>query len=247
MASFCKLLVDTNQQQHESLRHATLPYEPPGSSPFYSRISAPAKIACPPETAIWQSYCKWFIHLTDAIQANKPSPGANTVGYKVNFFFLQTTNTNLAFLLRVGWSLQNNVNRFKIKKLKCCVVFISSARASLIISLHFLLLLFLILMFLIQSTKWAVVQLFPQFVLFFLLVLMKDRCKLFCRVAGTTAYYQLKDRVIDGTPCGPDTYDICVQGLCRVRLHVSSSPLIDLLIHAKKCVHTRFTIVAIVF
>ncbi|XP_041966432.1 A disintegrin and metalloproteinase with thrombospondin motifs 20-like [Alosa sapidissima] len=46
-------------------------------------------------------------------------------------------------------------------------------------------------------------------------ILMKDRCKLFCRVAGTMAYYQLKDRVIDGTPCGPETYDICVQGLCR--------------------------------
>ncbi|KAF7660784.1 hypothetical protein LDENG_00275340 [Lucifuga dentata] len=46
-------------------------------------------------------------------------------------------------------------------------------------------------------------------------ILMKDRCKLFCRVAGTMTYYQLKDRVIDGTPCGPDTYDICVQGLCR--------------------------------
>ena len=46
-------------------------------------------------------------------------------------------------------------------------------------------------------------------------VLMKDRCKLFCRVAGSTAYYQLRDRVIDGTPCGPDTNDICVQGLCR--------------------------------
>lgn len=45
---------------------------------------------------------------------------------------------------------------------------------------------------------------------------MKDRCKLFCRVAGSTAYYQLRDRVIDGTPCGPDTNDICVQGLCRV-------------------------------
>uniref|UniRef100_A0A3B3BUW3 ADAM metallopeptidase with thrombospondin type 1 motif 20 n=1 Tax=Oryzias melastigma TaxID=30732 RepID=A0A3B3BUW3_ORYME len=44
---------------------------------------------------------------------------------------------------------------------------------------------------------------------------MKDRCKLFCRVAGAMMYYQLKDRVIDGTPCGPDTYDICVQGLCR--------------------------------
>ncbi|KTG42117.1 hypothetical protein cypCar_00004867 [Cyprinus carpio] len=46
-------------------------------------------------------------------------------------------------------------------------------------------------------------------------VLMKDRCKLFCRVAGSTAYYQLRDRVIDGTQCGPDTNDICVQGLCR--------------------------------
>uniref|UniRef100_H2LDH7 ADAM metallopeptidase with thrombospondin type 1 motif 20 n=3 Tax=Oryzias latipes TaxID=8090 RepID=H2LDH7_ORYLA len=46
-------------------------------------------------------------------------------------------------------------------------------------------------------------------------ILMKDRCKLFCRVAGAMMYYQLKDRVIDGTPCGPDTYDICVQGLCR--------------------------------
>lgn len=49
-------------------------------------------------------------------------------------------------------------------------------------------------------------------------VLMKDRCKLFCRVAGNTAYYQLRDRVIDGTPCGPDTNDICVQGLCRVSI-----------------------------
>lgn len=48
------------------------------------------------------------------------------------------------------------------------------------------------------------------------LVLMKDRCKLFCRVVGSTAYYQLRDRVIDGTPCGQDTSDICVQGLCRV-------------------------------
>ncbi|XP_048839072.1 LOW QUALITY PROTEIN: A disintegrin and metalloproteinase with thrombospondin motifs 20-like [Brienomyrus brachyistius] len=46
-------------------------------------------------------------------------------------------------------------------------------------------------------------------------ILMKDRCKLFCRVAGKTAYYQLRDRVIDGTQCSPDTNDICVQGLCR--------------------------------
>ncbi|XP_058144334.1 A disintegrin and metalloproteinase with thrombospondin motifs 9 isoform X15 [Dasypus novemcinctus] len=46
-------------------------------------------------------------------------------------------------------------------------------------------------------------------------ILMKDRCKLFCRVAGNTAYYQLRDRVVDGTPCGQNTNDICVQGLCR--------------------------------
>ncbi|KAM3936724.1 A disintegrin and metalloproteinase with thrombospondin motifs 9-like [Leptodactylus fuscus] len=48
-------------------------------------------------------------------------------------------------------------------------------------------------------------------------ILMKDRCKLFCRVAGSTAYYQLRDRVVDGTSCGPDTNDICVQGLCRLQ------------------------------
>ncbi|KAB1270423.1 A disintegrin and metalloproteinase with thrombospondin motifs 20 [Camelus dromedarius] len=46
-------------------------------------------------------------------------------------------------------------------------------------------------------------------------VAVKDRCKLYCRVAGTTRFYQLKDRVADGTPCGTETNDICVQGLCR--------------------------------
>ncbi|ELV10692.1 A disintegrin and metalloproteinase with thrombospondin motifs 20 [Tupaia chinensis] len=46
-------------------------------------------------------------------------------------------------------------------------------------------------------------------------IAMKDRCKLYCRVAGTTNFYQLKDRVADGTPCGTETNDICVQGLCR--------------------------------
>ncbi|XP_011366634.1 A disintegrin and metalloproteinase with thrombospondin motifs 20 [Pteropus vampyrus] len=46
-------------------------------------------------------------------------------------------------------------------------------------------------------------------------IAIKDRCKLYCRVAGTTSFYQLKDRVADGTPCGTETNDICVQGLCR--------------------------------
>ncbi|XP_060047729.1 A disintegrin and metalloproteinase with thrombospondin motifs 20 isoform X2 [Erinaceus europaeus] len=46
-------------------------------------------------------------------------------------------------------------------------------------------------------------------------IAIKDRCKLYCRVAGTTNFYQLKDKVADGTPCGTETNDICVQGLCR--------------------------------
>ncbi|XP_054290364.1 A disintegrin and metalloproteinase with thrombospondin motifs 20-like [Macrosteles quadrilineatus] len=42
-----------------------------------------------------------------------------------------------------------------------------------------------------------------------------DRCKLYCRVAHSSAYYLLKEKVIDGTVCSPDTYDICVNGICR--------------------------------
>lgn len=42
-----------------------------------------------------------------------------------------------------------------------------------------------------------------------------ERCKLVCRVASSAAYYQLKDRVVDGTPCAPDRYDICVNGACE--------------------------------
>ncbi|VVC45349.1 Peptidase M12B, ADAM-TS,Metallopeptidase, catalytic domain,ADAM-TS Spacer 1,Peptidase M12B, partial [Cinara cedri] len=42
-----------------------------------------------------------------------------------------------------------------------------------------------------------------------------ERCKLFCRVASTTAYYQLKEKVVDGTPCAPDRSDVCVNGICE--------------------------------
>ncbi|XP_070557592.1 A disintegrin and metalloproteinase with thrombospondin motifs 9-like [Ptychodera flava] len=44
---------------------------------------------------------------------------------------------------------------------------------------------------------------------------LKDRCKLFCRAVGMSSFYQLSKKVIDGTPCSPDSDDICVQGLCR--------------------------------
>lgn len=46
-------------------------------------------------------------------------------------------------------------------------------------------------------------------------VSVKDRCRLYCRVETTSAYYLLKDKVIDGTSCGPDTDDICVNGVCK--------------------------------
>lgn len=46
------------------------------------------------------------------------------------------------------------------------------------------------------------------------LVVSSDSCKLNCNVIGTGAYYLLKHKVIDGTPCSPDSYDICVNGRC---------------------------------
>ena len=51
---------------------------------------------------------------------------------------------------------------------------------------------------------------------------MNDRCKLFCKVSTSNAYYLLSDKVEDGTKCGPDTSDICVNGQCRVNLHLST-------------------------
>ena len=35
-------------------------------------------------------------------------------------------------------------------------------------------------------------------------------------MVGTGSYYLLKQKVIDGTPCAPDSYDICVNGKCMV-------------------------------
>ncbi|XP_043267299.1 A disintegrin and metalloproteinase with thrombospondin motifs 9 isoform X2 [Venturia canescens] len=42
----------------------------------------------------------------------------------------------------------------------------------------------------------------------------QDRCKLFCQVESNQ-YYELPEKVIDGTPCGPDTFHICVHGHCK--------------------------------
>lgn len=42
----------------------------------------------------------------------------------------------------------------------------------------------------------------------------KDECKLYCRLEQTATYFELKDRVIDGTPCSYHTFDKCINGEC---------------------------------
>ncbi|KAG1667921.1 A disintegrin and metalloproteinase with thrombospondin motifs 20 [Nymphon striatum] len=42
----------------------------------------------------------------------------------------------------------------------------------------------------------------------------EDSCRLICSVNGTSMYHILKEKVTDGTPCRPDYYDICVNGIC---------------------------------
>lgn len=42
----------------------------------------------------------------------------------------------------------------------------------------------------------------------------EDRCKLYCQVKSNQ-YYMLLEKVIDGTPCGLDTFHICVNGQCK--------------------------------
>lgn len=42
----------------------------------------------------------------------------------------------------------------------------------------------------------------------------KDECKLFCRVEKSATYFEMKDRVIDGTPCSYHTFDKCINGEC---------------------------------
>ncbi|XP_065226754.1 A disintegrin and metalloproteinase with thrombospondin motifs 9-like isoform X2 [Planococcus citri] len=37
---------------------------------------------------------------------------------------------------------------------------------------------------------------------------------LYCRAEGTGHYYDLQNKVIDGTTCGTNTYDMCVNGIC---------------------------------
>lgn len=42
----------------------------------------------------------------------------------------------------------------------------------------------------------------------------QDQCKLTCQARALGYYYVLEPRVIDGTPCSPDSSSVCVQGRC---------------------------------
>ncbi|CAJ0931148.1 unnamed protein product, partial [Mesorhabditis belari] len=56
----------------------------------------------------------------------------------------------------------------------------------------------------------ATVQWVPKFE-----VAANERCKLYCRVSGVSAFYLLKNKVTDGTPCDQNGNDLCVDGTCR--------------------------------
>lgn len=42
-----------------------------------------------------------------------------------------------------------------------------------------------------------------------------DECKLYCRVVKSNNYFLLSDKVKDGTACSHDSFNKCVNGICR--------------------------------
>lgn len=75
-----------------------------------------------------------------------------------------------------------------------------------------------------QIYRWLVtlrdlIQFFDNFVyrtvIHFILVSDNERCKLYCRVSGSAAFYLLKDKVLDGTPCYRHGDDMCIDGTCH--------------------------------
>jgi hypothetical protein len=55
-----------------------------------------------------------------------------------------------------------------------------------------------------------------NFNLLYILVSENERCKLYCRVGGSAAFYMLKDKVLDGTTCDRNGDDICIDGTCHM-------------------------------
>lgn len=43
-----------------------------------------------------------------------------------------------------------------------------------------------------------------------------NKCELNCMPRGERFFYRHRNSVVDGTPCKPDTNDVCVKGKCMV-------------------------------
>lgn len=46
-------------------------------------------------------------------------------------------------------------------------------------------------------------------------VSQSDECHLYCRVDKKSNYFELRDKVVDGTPCSHDSFNKCINGICR--------------------------------
>ncbi|XP_015439525.1 PREDICTED: A disintegrin and metalloproteinase with thrombospondin motifs 9 [Dufourea novaeangliae] len=59
-----------------------------------------------------------------------------------------------------------------------------------------------------RDVKW-----FPKY----LGISPENRCRLYCQtISHQNIYeYKMRDKVIDGTPCGLDSFDVCVNGYCK--------------------------------
>ncbi|XP_062442223.1 A disintegrin and metalloproteinase with thrombospondin motifs 18 isoform X3 [Rhea pennata] len=43
----------------------------------------------------------------------------------------------------------------------------------------------------------------------------EDRCKLYCTAEDFDFFFAMSSKVKDGTPCSPNTYDVCIDGICE--------------------------------
>ena len=51
------------------------------------------------------------------------------------------------------------------------------------------------------------------------------KCELNCLARGEKFYYRHASKVVDGTPCGLNTQDVCVDGQCQVLTGSQSNPM----------------------
>lgn len=62
----------------------------------------------------------------------------------------------------------------------------------------------------------------PLFKAVFACLDQRKKCKLICKPNDRSNFAVLGSKVIDGTKCGPESFDICINGLCMVSLPRSS-------------------------